>query len=106
MSFTMICPFCSKELEIPDELEGRTAPCPGCGQEVYLERPPTASPEDDRRAADLRMFAMMQQAQEAADRRTKKIVSILLWIFVWGPLCVIGAVLIVFCLLRVATGHW
>ena len=118
--FKIDCPFCGQRIEVPDELNNTTANCPACNQEVYLtsedavedldpvvERIRRESAESDRARMDhLRQFAMLQQQKADSEARTKSIVNVLLWIFVWGPLCVIGAVLIVFCLLRIATGHW
>ena len=120
MSFTMVCPFCNAKIEVPDELNNTTANCPACNQEVYLtsedavddldpvvERMRRESAESDRARMDqLRMVAIMQQSEARADRRAKSIVNVLLWIFVWGPLCAIGLYLLFLCLFRIATGHW
>lgn len=120
MSYVIVCPFCSARIEVPDELADTTAACPACGQDVYLSREDAvedADPalekmrreaeESDRRRMDqLRMMAMIQQADARAEKRTKSVVSVLLWIFVWGPLIAIGGYLAFMCLFRVATGHW
>jgi len=37
MSFTMECPFCRARIEAEDEMNGKTAPCPQCGEEVFLD---------------------------------------------------------------------
>ena len=37
MSFTMECPFCRAKIEAEDEMNGQTAPCPQCGEEVFLD---------------------------------------------------------------------
>ena len=120
MSFEIKCPFCEAKIEVPDELADTSANCPACGQEIYLTREDAVEDSDpvvekmrreaqanDRRRMDqLRMLAMMQQSEAHADKRTKSIVNVLLWIFVWGPLCAIGLYLLFICLFRVAAGHW
>ena len=120
MSFIQICPFCNAKIEVPDELADTSASCPSCGQEVYLTKEDAvedsdpiveemrrkAQADDRRRMDQLRIMAMMRQSEAHADKRTKSIVNVLLWIFVWGPLCAIGLYLLFICLFRVATGHW
>ena len=120
MSYTFECPFCNAKIDVPDELDNTSAQCPACGQEIYLTRDDAVEGSDaviesmrkearekDRQHMDqLRMVAMMQQAEERADKRTKSIINVLLWIFLWGPLCAVGAYLLFLCLFRVASGHW
>ena len=52
--FQMECPFCNKEMNVPDEMAGQTAQCPSCGQEVYLEDRPPEPRRDDARAQEIR----------------------------------------------------
>lgn len=120
MSYTFKCPFCEARIEVPDELDNTSANCPACGQEIYLTRADAVEDADpvvdeirrealecDRRHMDqLRMIAMMQQSESMADARSKRVANILLWLFLWGPLCVIGLYLLFICLFRVAAGHW
>lgn len=120
MSYTFECPFCNAKIDVPDELDNTSAQCPACGQEIYLTRDDAVEDLDpvveqmrrDSAAADrarmnnLRQFAMLQQQKADSEARTKSIVNVLLWVFVWGPLCAIGGYLIFVCLFRVATGHW
>ena len=47
MSFTQDCPFCGQRMEVPDELDGRTSNCPGCGAEVYFSREDAARQRAD-----------------------------------------------------------
>lgn len=55
MSFTLECPFCSKQISVPDEMAGQTAPCPSCGQEVYLDDQAAAVDHDEqRRSSEIR----------------------------------------------------
>ena len=120
MSFTIECPFCGQRVEVPDELNNTTANCPACGQEVYLTSDDAVEELDPavekirrehaaaqkEHAAELWQFAMLQQQKSDADARAKKIINLLLWIFLWGPLCAIGGYLVFLCLFRIVTGHW
>lgn len=120
MSYTLACPFCNARIDVPDELDNTSAQCPSCGQEIYLTRDDAveesdavietmrkeARENDMRHMEQLRMIAMMQQAEDRADKRTKSIINVLLWIFLWIPLIAIGGYLVFLCLFRVATGHW
>ena len=120
MSFTILCPFCNQRVEVPDELNNTTASCPACGQEVYVTSEDAVEDLDpvveqmrrehdaSRRAhaAELRQFAMLQQQKADSDARKKSVVNVLLWIFIWGPLCAIGGYLVFLCLFRAVVGRW
>ena len=120
MPFTIDCPFCGQRVEVPDELNNTTSNCPACGQEVYFTSEDAVEDLDPvvermRRehdaarkahAAELRQFAMMQQQKADSEAQAKSVVNVLLWIFIWGPLCAIGAYLVFLCLFRAATGRW
>ena len=96
MSFTLECPFCSKEISVPDEMAGQTAPCPSCGQEIYLTRDDAAETGDpviDRmrrkneaqeREHQDHLRAVMQMQDQ--NRRTRAIVKWLIYIFIVFPL--------------------
>ena len=118
MSFTMECPFCSQHVEVPDELNNTTANCPMCNQEIYLtsdDAVPDLDPalEKIRRehaaaqkehAAELRQFAMLQKQKEDADARTKRIINLLLWLFVYWPLIGAGFAFFIYLLLWLISG--
>lgn len=120
MSFKVDCPFCGQRIEIPDELNNTTANCPACNQELYLTKDDAvedldpvveqmrreSAAADRARMNNLRQFAMLQQQKADSEARTKSIVNVLLWIFLWGPLCAVGAYLLFLCLFRVTSGHW
>lgn len=119
MSYTFECPFCNAKIDVPDELDNTSAQCPACGQEIYLARDDAVEDLDPvveqirrehsaaqkEHAAELRQFAMLQQQKADSEARTKSIVNVLLWIFLWGPLCAVGAYLLFLCLFRVASGR-
>lgn len=119
MSYTFECPFCNEKIDVPDELDNTSAQCPACGQEIYLTRDDAVEESDaviesmrkearekDRQHMDqLRMVAMMQQAEERADKRTKSIINVLLWIFLWGPLCLLAFYIVIWLLLKFVRGY-
>lgn len=120
MPYKIECPFCAARIEVPDELDNTTSPCPSCNQEIYLTREEAVEDLDPaleaiRRqtaAADkshreeLRQVMMMQERSRLDDARSKKFVNAFLWIFLWGPLCAIGGYLLFMLLFRFTTGHW
>ena len=120
MSFIVECPFCGQKITADDLLEGEVSNCPGCGNEVYFSREDSVEDLDpvvermrrehdaSRRehAAELRQFAMLQQQKADSEAHAKSVVNVLLWIFIWGPLCAIGGYLVFLCLFRAATGRW
>lgn len=118
MPFIVECPFCSQRVEVPDELNNTTANCPACNQEIYLtgeDAVPDFDPalEKIRRehaaaqkehAAELRQFAMLQQQKADSEARTKRIINLLLWLFVYWPLIIGGFGLFFYLLVCLISG--
>lgn len=118
MPFVIACPFCSARIEVPDELNDTAASCPSCGQDVYLSRDDAVEDLDpaldavrrENAAAErqhrqeLQQVMMMQDQARQSRENTKKLVNVLLWIFVWGPLCAAVLLVLVWALLRFAHG--
>ena len=114
MSFKIDCPFCGQRIEVPDELNNTTANCPACNQEVYLTSEDAVEDLDPvveqmrrdhemkqkEHAAELRQFAMLQQQKSDSEERTRRIVNVLLWLFVYWPL--IGLALVLFIYMMVS----
>ena len=113
MSFVLECPFCGQRVEVPDELNNTTANCPACNQEIYLTSEDAVSDFDPalekigrehaaaqkEHATELRQIAMRQQQKSDADARTKKIINVILWIFVYWPLVGGGFVMFIYFLI-------
>lgn len=114
MPFKIDCPFCGQRIEVPDELNNTTANCPACGQEVYLTSEDAVEDLDPvvermrreheaerkEHAAQLRQFAMLQQQKSDSEARTKRIVNLLLWLFVYWPLIALAFFLFVYMMLH------
>lgn len=106
MPYKIECPFCSARIEVPDELDNTTAACPSCGQDIYLTREEMVEDSDpaleairrERAAAErqhqneLRQVMMMQEQARQARESSRRVLNILLWIFVYWPL--IGAAVV------------
>lgn len=106
MPFKIECPFCSAHIEVPDELDNTTAACPSCAQEIYLARDEALEDLDpavesirrrnaaaeQRHQNELRQVMMMQDQTRRAREDSRRVLNILLWVFVWWPL--IGAAVV------------
>ena len=96
MSYTFECPFCQSRIEVPDELDGTSANCPKCSNELFLTRDdaveePDAILDQMRRQNDaaerqhqehLRVVMQMQDQ----NRRTRTIIKWIIYIFIVFPL--------------------
>jgi hypothetical protein len=114
MPYVMECPFCRSRIEVPDELDNTTAACPSCAQEVYLTRedavedldPAVESIRRENTAAEqrhqneLRQVMMMQDQARRSREDSRRVLNILLWVFVWWPLIGAAVVLIFYGLFR------
>ena len=114
MPFKIDCPFCGQRIEVPDELNNTTANCPACGQEVYLTSEDAVEELDPvveqmrrdhevrqkEHAAELRQFAMLQQQKSDSEARTKRIINLLLWLFVYWPLIALAFFLFIYMMLH------
>lgn len=106
MPYKIECPFCAARIEEPDELDNTTAACPSCNQEIYLTReeavedldPAVESIRRQTAAADkshreeLWQVMMAQEQARQSRENSRRVLNILLWLFVWWPL--IGAAVI------------
>lgn len=106
MSYKIECPFCAARIEVPDELDNTTAVCPSCNQEIYLTREETVEDSDPALEAirrqnaaaerqhqnELRQVMMAQEQARQSRESSRRVLNILLWIFVYWPL--IGAAVV------------
>lgn len=105
-SYKIDCPFCGQRIEVPDELNNTTANCPACNQELYLTsddavedldpvveqiRRQTAAADKSHRE-ELRQVMMAQEQARQSRESSRRVLNILLWVFVYWPL--IGAAVI------------
>ena len=106
MPYKIECPFCAARIEVPDELDETTTACPSCNQEIYLTREEavedldpavesirrqTAAAEKSHRE-ELRQVMMAQEQARQSRESSRRVLNILLWVFVWWPL--IGAAVV------------
>lgn len=106
MPYKIECPFCAARIEVPDELDETTTACPSCNQEIYLTREEMVEDSDPALEAirrqnaaaerqhqnELRQVMMAQEQARQSRESSRRVLNILLWIFVYWPL--IGAAVV------------